>query len=73
MTYRKEFIEVALPLDGINSESARAKPIQHGHPLDASTVVGRVPARGGKPGVRFVIKGGGFSPPRCPTKNRGAT
>src|SRR5215472_8721320 len=30
--YRKKLIEVALPLDAINSESAREKSIRHGHP-----------------------------------------
>ena len=32
MTYRKKLIEVALPLEAINKESAREKPIRHGHP-----------------------------------------
>ena len=32
MTYRKKLIEVALPLDDINRESAREKSIRHGHP-----------------------------------------
>ncbi|PLS84155.1 MAG: hypothetical protein CYG60_19445, partial [Actinobacteria bacterium] len=32
MTYRKKLIEVALPLDTINKESAREKSIRHGHP-----------------------------------------
>lgn len=32
MTYRKKLIEVALPLDAINVESAREKSIRHGHP-----------------------------------------
>ncbi len=31
MTYRKKLIEVALPLDAINAESAREKSIRHGH------------------------------------------
>jgi len=30
--YRKKLIEVALPLDAINSASAREKSIRHGHP-----------------------------------------
>jgi putative DNA methylase len=30
--YRKKLIEVALPLDAINRESAREKAIRHGHP-----------------------------------------
>jgi putative DNA methylase len=30
--YRKKLIEVALPLDAINAESAREKSIRHGHP-----------------------------------------
>ena len=29
MTYRKKLIEVALPLDDINAESARKKSIRH--------------------------------------------
>ena len=29
---RKKLIEVALPLDAINKESAREKSIHHGHP-----------------------------------------
>jgi len=33
MTYRKRLIEVAIPLDAINRESAREKSIRHGHPL----------------------------------------
>lgn len=32
MSYRKKLIEVALPLDIINKESAREKSIRHGHP-----------------------------------------
>ena len=32
MTYRQKLIEVALPLDAINRESAREKSIRHGHP-----------------------------------------
>ena len=33
MTFpRKKLIEVALPLEGINKESAREKSIRHGHP-----------------------------------------
>jgi putative DNA methylase len=30
--YKKKLIEVALPLDAINAESAREKSIRHGHP-----------------------------------------
>lgn len=32
MTYKTKLIEVALPLDAINRESAREKSIRHGHP-----------------------------------------
>jgi len=32
MTYRKKLIEVALPLDAINTASAREKSMRHGHP-----------------------------------------
>ena len=32
MAYKKKLIEVALPLDAINAESAREKSIRHGHP-----------------------------------------
>jgi len=32
MIHRKKLIEVALPLDAINRESAREKSIRHGHP-----------------------------------------
>jgi hypothetical protein len=32
MTYRKKLIEVALPLEAINKESAQEKSIRHGHP-----------------------------------------
>ena len=32
MAYRKKMIEVAIPLDAINKESAREKSIRHGHP-----------------------------------------
>jgi len=32
MTYRKKLIEVSLPLEAINEESAREKSIRHGHP-----------------------------------------
>lgn len=32
MIYRKKLIEVALPLDEINAQSAREKSIRHGHP-----------------------------------------
>jgi putative DNA methylase len=30
--YRKKLIEVAIPLEAINRESAREKSIRHGHP-----------------------------------------
>ena len=30
--YRKKLIEVAMPLEAINKESAREKSIRHGHP-----------------------------------------
>jgi len=32
MNYKKKLIEVALPLEAINAESAREKSIRHGHP-----------------------------------------
>ncbi len=32
MTHKKKLIEVALPLEAINKESAREKSIRHGHP-----------------------------------------
>jgi len=32
MTYKKKLIEVALPLEEINAQSAREKSIRHGHP-----------------------------------------
>jgi len=32
MTYKKKLIEVALPLEAINTQSAREKSIRHGHP-----------------------------------------
>jgi len=32
MPYRKKLIEVALPLEEINKQSAREKSIRHGHP-----------------------------------------
>ena len=32
MIYKKKLIEVALPLEAINAESAREKAIRHGHP-----------------------------------------
>ena len=32
MEYKKKLIEVALPLDAINKQSAREKSIRHGHP-----------------------------------------
>jgi len=32
MNIKKKLIEVALPLEAINKESAREKSIRHGHP-----------------------------------------
>ena len=32
MTHKKKLIEVALPLEAINTASAREKSIRHGHP-----------------------------------------
>jgi len=32
VTLKKKLIEVALPLEAINRESAREKSIRHGHP-----------------------------------------
>lgn len=42
MTYPKKLIEVSLPLEAINTESAREKSIRHGHPstLNPAPVVG---------------------------------
>jgi putative DNA methylase len=34
-SYRKQLIEVALPLDAINKESAREKSTRHGHRIYA--------------------------------------
>ena len=46
---KKKLIEVALPLEAINGESAREKSIRHGHPHPASVVgtsaAGRLPGR----------------------------
>ena len=42
--YKPKLIEVALPLEDINRESAREKSIRHGHPVDAAPVVGATAA-----------------------------
>ena len=47
--YKPKLIEVALPLEDINRESAREKSIRHGHPVDAAPVVGAA-ATGRLPG-----------------------
>jgi adenine-specific DNA methylase len=39
MPYRKKLIEVALPLEEINKQSAREKPIRHDHPYWQHTLV----------------------------------
>ena len=53
MSYRKKLIEVALPLDAINAESAREKSIRHGHPSTLHLCVrGDVP---GGPGSRPLV------------------
>jgi len=41
MEYKKKLIEEALPLEAINTESAREKSIRHGHPADAAKNCGR--------------------------------
>ena len=46
--YKKKLIEVALPLEAINRESAREKSIPPRPPLDAAPLVG-APATGGLP------------------------
>ena len=43
--YKPKLIEVALPLEDINRESAREKSIRHGTPVDAAPVVGAASAR----------------------------
>ncbi len=43
MKYRKKLIEVALPLDAINKESAREKSIRHGHPSTLHLWWARIP------------------------------
>jgi putative DNA methylase len=43
MTYRRKLIEVALPLEAINKESAREKSIRHGHPSSLHTWWSRKP------------------------------
>jgi adenine-specific DNA methylase len=37
--YRKKLIEVALPLEAINRESAREKSIWHDHPVSSQVSV----------------------------------
>jgi hypothetical protein len=51
---KKKLIEVALPLEAINKESAREKSIRHGHPSNIASLVG-APSSGGVPRgpVRF--------------------
>ena len=45
MTYKRKLIEVALPLEVINKESARKKSIRYGHPTQhAAPVVDAPPA-----------------------------
>ena len=43
--YKPKLIEVALPLEDINRESAREKSIRHGHPVDPAPLVGAAAAR----------------------------
>ena len=43
--YKPKLIEVALPLEDINRESAREKSIRHGHPSTLAPVVGAPPTR----------------------------
>ena len=46
MAQIKKLIEVALPLDAINAESAREKSIRHGHPSTLHLWWGATPAGG---------------------------
>jgi hypothetical protein len=39
MIYRKKLIEVALPLEALNMESAREKSIRHGHPSTFAVLI----------------------------------
>jgi uncharacterized protein DUF1156 len=51
---RKKLIEVALPLEAINRESAREKSIRHGHPSTLHhEIITRFPCLGllGEPGM----------------------
>ena len=57
MKIKKKLIEVALPLDAINTASAREKSIRHGHPKHVAPVVG-APAAGGGAGGDFRADGG---------------
>lgn len=50
MIHRKKLIEAALPLDAINTASAREKSIRHGHPEHPSSLVGKEAACGGQSG-----------------------
>ncbi len=43
MTYKKKLIEVAIPLEAINKESAREKSIRHGHPSTIHLWWARIP------------------------------
>jgi len=44
MTYRKKLIEVALPLEAINMESARERSIRHGEKLNRTEDLARFQA-----------------------------
>jgi hypothetical protein len=48
-TVRKKLIEVSIPLEVINRESAREKSIRHGHPSTLHLWLGAAPV-GGVPG-----------------------
>ena len=56
MTYRKKLIEVALPLDAINEESAREKSIRTGT-LNPASLVG-APTPSSVPGGALRFAGG---------------
>ena len=72
MPMKKKLIEVALPLEAINAESAREKSIRHGHPSTLHLWWARRPLATARAVIWSSLVGRSFQPSGAVPNGRGA-
>ena len=74
MPLKKKLIEVALPLEAINAESAREKSIRHGHPSTLHLWWARRPLATARAVIWMIHPAipKSFRPKRCSSRNASA-